>query len=63
VPIYVYQCSACDARIEEIQKFSDPAPEKCEKCEKKGTMEKQISAGSFELKGGGWADDGYSSST
>ena len=62
MPIYVYQCSACDARVEEIQKFTDPAPPKCEKCGKDGTLEKQMGKSNFELKGGGWAKDGYSSS-
>jgi len=60
VPIYVYQCSACEASVEEIQKMSDPPPAKCEKCGKEGTLEKAVTASNFELKGGGWAKDGYS---
>jgi putative FmdB family regulatory protein len=63
MPIYVYQCSACEARVEEIQKMSDPPPPKCEKCGKTGTLKKQMGKSNFELKGGGWAADGYSSST
>ena len=60
MPIYVYQCSACGASVEEIQKFTDPPPEKCEECGKEKTMEKQMAVSNFELKGGGWAKDGYS---
>lgn len=40
--------------------MSDPPPAKCEKCEKEGTMVKQMGKSNFELKGGGWAKDGYS---
>jgi putative FmdB family regulatory protein len=60
VPIYVYQCSACEARVEEIQKMTDPPPAKCDKCGKDGTMEKRMGKTNFELKGSGWAKDGYS---
>ena len=40
--------------------MSDPPPAKCDKCGKDGTMEKQMAKTNFELKGGGWAKDGYS---
>ena len=62
MPIYVFKCSKCNEEFEEIQKMNDPAPEKCEKCEAKGTMEKQIGKSNFTLGEGGvgWAKDGYS---
>lgn len=57
MPIYEFKCSSCKDKLERIQKLRDPPPV-CEKC--KVEMEKQISASNFELKGGGWAKDGYS---
>ena len=60
MPIYVYQCSACDATVEEIQQLTDPPPAKCDECGKPDTMKKKMTTSNFELKGGGWAKDGYS---
>ena len=53
MPIYEYQCSQCDNRLEAIQKFSDPPLTDCPEC---GTsnLRKLISAAAFHLKGGGW---------
>jgi len=60
MPIYTYRCRECKKELEEIQKFSDPPPEKCPKCEAKGSLERTMGLSSFQLKGGGWASDGYS---
>ena len=61
MPLYLYRCDRCGTEQEEIQKFDAPKEMRCadEKCE--GTARRSISAGSFHLKGGGWAKDGYSS--
>ena len=61
MPTYEYVCTACANEWEEIQKISEPALEVCPKCEK-ATAKRQISGGSFILKGGGWYADLYSSS-
>jgi putative FmdB family regulatory protein len=61
MPIYEYQCKACGRRVEVIQKLSDPPLRKCEECS--GKLEKLISRAAFQLKGGGWYGDGYSSSS
>lgn len=53
MPIYEYKCSACGHELEEIQKFSDDPLVDCPKCGKP-KLEKQISLGSFHLKGHGW---------
>jgi putative FmdB family regulatory protein len=53
MPIYEYLCEACQTQIEIMQKFTDPAPTKCETCGK-GPMVKQLSLSSFALKGTGW---------
>lgn len=62
MPIYVYECSACKARVEELQKASDPPPIVCAKCECQYTMKRQIGVSNFSLKDGGvgWAKNGYS---
>jgi len=61
MPIYEYVCSACSEKLEIIQKISDPAPESCPSCGAKETMGRQVSRSSFQLKGGGWYADLYSS--
>lgn len=52
MPIYEYQCQSCGAVVEQWQRMSDPAPEKCESCG--GSMSKLMSHSSFHLKGSGW---------
>ena len=53
MPIYEYQCAACSKVTEMLQKFSDPAPSKCEACGG-GPLQKLISQSSFVLNGTGW---------
>jgi len=60
MPIYEYECQACSHRFEEWQKMSDKPIEVCPKC-KARKVEKLISHTSFQLKGGGWYSDLYSS--
>ncbi len=57
MPIYEYQCEACNNQFELRQKFSDPPADKCPACG--GTVKKLISSASFALKGGGWYTEGY----
>ena len=61
MPIYEYQCEACQDIIEAQQSLSDKPLTTCPACA--GTLKKLISRSSFQLKGGGWYSDGYSSST
>ncbi len=61
MPTYEYVCTGCKNQWEEIQKISEAALEVCPKCQQK-TAKRQISGGSFILKGGGWYADLYSSS-
>ena len=60
MPIYEYECQACSHRFEEWQKMSDKPITVCPKC-KARKVEKLISHTSFQLKGGGWYSDLYSS--
>ncbi len=59
MPIYAYACEKCKKETELIQKFEDPAPEKCEECGIEGQMKRILGLSNFHLKGGGWAKDGY----
>jgi putative FmdB family regulatory protein len=53
VPIYEYQCDACQHKFETIQKVSDPLLEECPECGEK-SLRKLVSAAAFRLKGTGW---------
>jgi len=60
MPIYEYQCKACQHEHEALQKMSDPALTDCPEC---GAAElvKKISAAGFRLKGGGWYETDFKS--
>src|SRR5215208_5332136 len=61
MPIYEFVCESCGRLVEKLQKISDPPPDACPECG--GKMAKIMSRNSFQLKGGGWYRDLYSSST
>jgi putative FmdB family regulatory protein len=52
MPLYEYQCQACDNRFELIQKFSDPPAEACPVCG--GAVRKLLSSPAIQFKGSGW---------
>jgi putative FmdB family regulatory protein len=52
MPLYEYQCDACEHRFEVIRKFSDAPLDTCPKCG--GHVHKLFSAPAFQLKGTGW---------
>jgi len=58
MPVYEYQCEACNHQFELRQKFSDPPAQSCPQCG--GEVKKLISSAAFALKGGGWYTEGYS---
>lgn len=60
MPIYEFVCEDCGRIVERLQKVDDPPPEACPECG--GKMAKIMSRNSFQLKGGGWYKDLYSSS-
>ena len=59
MPVYEYECKTCDKVFEAQQKMSDAPLKECPECH--SPVKKLISANSFQLKGGGWYADGYSS--
>ncbi len=60
MPIYEYGCGSCGHLFEELQRSTDPDPERCPACGA-GEVERVISRTSFLLKGGGWYAQDYSS--
>jgi len=62
MPIYEYHCDACGHEFEVMQKITDKPVHQCEAC-KKLKARRMISQSSFQLKGGGWYSDLYSSSS
>ncbi|MFO1323478.1 MAG: zinc ribbon domain-containing protein [Burkholderiales bacterium] len=53
MPIYEYRCTACQHKLEALQKFSDPPLVTCPHCAK-DALTKLVSAAGFQLKGSGW---------
>jgi putative FmdB family regulatory protein len=53
MPIYEYQCTACGHMLEAFQDISDAPLTDCPTCHKT-TLDKLVSAPSFQLKGTGW---------
>ena len=59
MPIYEFVCESCGRLTEIMQKVSDPPPGPCGECG--GRVARMVSRTSFQLKGGGWYADLYSS--
>lgn len=53
MPIYEYQCAVCGHQLEAFQKITDQPLKECPTCHKT-TLNKLISATTFQLKGTGW---------
>ena len=51
--IYEYLCKKCNKKHEILQKMSEPARTQCPDCGQE-TLQKQVSAAGFQLKGTGW---------
>ncbi len=58
MPIYEYQCQACGAETEALQKISDEPLLHCASCGKPA-LKKKVSAAAFRLKGGGWYETDF----
>ena len=58
MPIYEYQCEACNHEMEVLQKMSDNKLTDCPSCEAP-KLQKKISAAGFRLKGGGWYETDF----
>lgn len=59
MPQYEYECQTCGHKFEVMAKVDDPDP-RCPECSSED-VKRVPSRNTFQLKGGGWASDGYSS--
>ena len=62
MPIYNYKCDQCGAAFKVTAKMSDPPQKVCPECGA-SALRKLVSKTGFRLKGGGWYDTGYASSS
>jgi putative FmdB family regulatory protein len=62
MPIYNYGCQTCDHRFQITAKMSDPVLVHCPQCGQ-DSLKKLVSKTGFRLKGGGWYDAGYASTS
>ena len=53
MPLYEFECEACESRFERIQKFADPNPETCPACGK-GPIRRMPSSPAIQFKGSGF---------
>lgn len=58
MPLYEFICEKCKHEFEDLISMKDAESIKCPKCNK--NVKRKISKSAFHLKGGGWADTGYS---
>lgn len=58
MPIYEYQCQACQHQLETLQKISDEPLRDCPACNE-SALKKLVSASAFRLKGGGWYETDF----
>ena len=58
MPIYEYKCSACDHRLEKLQKMSDDPLKDCPECNEPA-LSKLVSAAGFRLTGTGWYETDF----
>lgn len=58
MPIYEYQCQACQYELEALQKINDKPLVECPQCHKP-ELKKKVSAAAFRLKGGGWYETDF----
>jgi len=61
MPIYEYKCTSCGHSLESLQKTNDAPLTDCPECES-ATLQKQISAAGFRLKGSGWYETDFKNS-
>ncbi len=58
MPIYEYKCSACDHRLEKLQRMSDDPLKDCPECHQPA-LSKLVSAAGFRLTGTGWYETDF----
>lgn len=59
MPIYEFECRACAARFDRLQKLSDPDPEVCPECGVQHQVSRRLTAPAFRLAGSGWYETDF----
>ena len=58
MPIYEYECTACDYTQDVLQKMTDAPLTHCPQCAQHA-LKKCVSAPAFKLKGSGWYETDF----
>jgi putative FmdB family regulatory protein len=58
MPIYEFECRACQNVWDALQKISDPDPASCPSCHK-AEVQRRMTAAAFRLKGAGWYETDF----
>jgi putative FmdB family regulatory protein len=58
MPIYEFECTACKAIFDRLQKLSDPDPVECPECGKP-RVKRRLTAPAFRLAGSGWYETDF----
>ena len=58
MPIYEYQCTACEHLLEALQQLGDAPLHNCPACGQ-DTLRRRISAAAFRFKGSGWYETDF----
>src|SRR5215471_18438369 len=59
MPIYEFECRACTARFDRLQKLSDPDPDVCPECGAQHQVSRRLTAPAFRLAGSGWYETDF----
>lgn len=58
MPIYEFECAACGAVFDRLQKLSDPDPVDCPQCGQP-RVKRRLTAPAFRLAGSGWYETDF----
>ncbi|HEX7769854.1 MAG TPA: zinc ribbon domain-containing protein [Dokdonella sp.] len=58
MPIYEFECTACNAVFDRLQKLSDPDPADCPACGQP-RVKRRLTAPAFRLAGSGWYETDF----
>lgn len=58
MPIYEFECQACAAVFDRLQKLSDPDPTECPECGQP-RVRRRLTAPAFRLAGSGWYETDF----
>ncbi|MBO9665037.1 zinc ribbon domain-containing protein [Dokdonella sp.] len=58
MPIYEFECQACAAVFDRLQKISDPDPTVCPECGQP-RVRRRLTAPAFRLAGSGWYETDF----